>query len=300
MRSASRRAVSAGRIVVPHNGGVKPPLPRSYRLFVPEGGGTALRPLVVMLHGCQQTPDDFARGTRMEAVAAEHGVCVAWPAQTARANRGRCWNWFRPDHQEAGKGEPAAIAAITRDVMERHPIDPRRVYVAGLSAGGAMAVIAAATYPELFAAVGVHSGLAYRAAHSVASALLAMKGASSDVFFLRPGTVSLTAPVIIFHGNADDTVHPRNGEALLAQWLACRPWSTVAGARLQDESGERSGRRYERRFIEDGAGRPVLEHWAVDGLGHAWSGGNPAGSFADAAGPDASREMLRFFLANTR
>jgi poly(hydroxyalkanoate) depolymerase family esterase len=270
------------------------------RIFVPSGSPGALLPLVVMLHGCKQSAEDFARGTRMEALAAEHGVAVAWPAQTARANRGRCWNWFRPQHQEAGAGEPAAIAAITRRVMERHPIDPARVYVAGLSAGGAMAVVLAATHPGLFAAVGVHSGLAYRAAHSVPSALLAMKGASSDVFFARQDSVRLTAPAIIFHGNADDMVHPRNGEALLAQWLASREWSTVEGSKLHQQSGEAGGRRYTRRFIDDGAGRPLLEHWAVEGLGHAWSGGDPAGSFTDPMGPDASREMLRFFLANAR
>ena len=276
---------------------MNPSTPRGCRLFGPHGESAAPRPLVVMLHGCTQTPEDFARGTRMEAIAAEHGVAVAWPAQPARANRNRCWNWFRPDHQEGDAGEPAAIAAITREVVDRHGVDPARVYVAGLSAGAAMAVIVAATHPGLFAAVGVHSGLAYRAAHSVPSALLAMKGASSDVFFLRREATCLTVPAIIFHGSADDTVHPRNGEALLAQWIACRSWNTVAGARLREEAGD-TGHRYVRRFIEDAVGRPILEHWAVEGLGHAWSGGHPAGPFTDPAGPDASREMLRFFLAH--
>src|SRR5687768_14546082 len=171
--------------------------PRSFRLHVPAAAGPL--PLVVMLHGCTQSPEDFARGTRMEALAAEMGFAVLFPAQSARANRNRCWNWFRPEHQSRDAGEPAAIAAATRDVIARHPIDPARVYVAGLSAGAAMAVIVAATYPEIFSAVGVHSGLAYRAAHSLPSALLAMKGASSDVFFRRPDHVCLDAPAIIFH-----------------------------------------------------------------------------------------------------
>lgn len=272
---------------------------RACRLFVPPAEPAGPRALVVMLHGCRQGPDDFAIATRMEAHAARHGAFVAWPAQTARANRNRCWNWFRPQHQLAGAGEPEAIAAITREVIARHAIDPGRVFVAGLSAGGAMAVIVAAAYPQLFAAVGVHSGLAYRAAHSLPSAMLAMRGASSDVFFARQDSVRLTAPAIIFHGSADASVHPRNGEALLAQWLAGREWSSVEGSKLHQQSGV-EGRPYVRRCILDGTGRPLLEHWAVEGLGHAWSGGDPEGGFADPQGPDASREMLRFFLANAR
>lgn len=270
----------------------------SARLFVPSGPASSARPLVVMLHGCRQTPEDFARGTRMEALAAEEGCAVLWPAQSARANRNRCWNWFKPAHQSAGAGEPAAIAAATRDAIDRHGLDPARVYVAGLSAGGAMAVILGTTYPDLFTAVGVHSGLAYRAAHSLPSAVLAMKGAASGVFFQSPGSPQLTRPTIIFHGDADEVVHPRNGEALLAQWLAAA-WSVAQGARLREERGA-EGRRYCRRVVEDASGRSLVEHWALEGLGHAWSGGDRAGSFTDPVGPDASREMLRFFLAHAK
>jgi poly(hydroxyalkanoate) depolymerase family esterase len=256
-------------------------------------------PLVVMLHGCTQSADDFAAGTRMNELAAENGFLVAYPEQAKSANPNKCWNWFRPTEQERDQGEPSIIAGIVGAVKAANAVDERRIFVAGLSSGGAMATTLAATYPELFAAVGVHSGLAYRAAHSLPSAILAMKGASSDVFFRRPDAACLTAPTIIFQGSADETVHPRNGEALLAQWLACRSWSTVAGARLREESGE-SGRRYVRRYITGEDGRPLLEHWAVEGLAHAWSGGDPGGSFTDPTGPDASREMLRFFLANAR
>ncbi len=276
-----------------------PTLPRKYRLHVPTGA-EGPRPLVVMLHGCRQTADDFAAGTRMSERAEAQGCYVAYPAQSARANRGRCWNWYRPDHQRHGEGEPAAIEAIVRDVMARHPIDVRRIYVAGLSAGGAMAAIMGATYPELFAAVGVHSGLAFGAAHSVGSAMSAMRGASADVFFRSPGAPGLGIATIVFHGNNDSTVHPRNGEALLAQWFACQSWGSVAGARMQQEEGEKEGRRYVRRFVEGPDGAPLMEHWAIDGLAHAWSGGSGAGSFADPHGPDASAEMLRFFLGRSR
>jgi poly(hydroxyalkanoate) depolymerase family esterase len=270
----------------------------SARLFVPPGNSGSPRPLVVMLHGCRQTPEDFARGTRVEALAAEKGCAVLWPAQSARANRNRCWNWFKPGHQSAGAGEPAAIAAAVRDAIDRHGLDPARVYVAGLSAGGAMAVILGTTYPDLFTAVGVHSGLAYRAAHSLPSAVLAMKGAASGVFFQSPGSPQLTRPTIILHGDADEVVHPRNGEALLAQWLAAA-WSVAQGARLREERGA-DGRRYCRRVVEDASGRALVEHWAIEGLAHAWSGGDRKGSFTDPVGPDASREMLRFFLAHAK
>jgi poly(hydroxyalkanoate) depolymerase family esterase len=238
-----------------------------------------------MLHGCKQDPDDFAAGTRMNALADEHGFIVVYPEQPATANASRCWNWFQRADQQRERGEPSLIAGITRDIIARYDVDPRRVYIAGLSAGGAMAEIMVHTYPELYAAVGVHSGLPYAAAHDVASAFAAMRGRRQ-----RPGpqcgeSISHPVPAIVFHGDDDTTVHPSNGERAFTS-------RTV-------ESGEHSGRPYTRTIQAGESGKPAMEHWLVHGAGHAWSGGSGNGSYADPLGPDASREMLRFFLRTT-
>ena len=264
---------------------------RSYRLYVPARSRSgsapdALLPLVVMLHGCSQTPDDFAVGTRMNVLAEEFGLLVAYPAQPRDANPNRCWNWHRRGDQRRDAGEPALIAGIARDILRDHPADPARVYVAGLSAGGAAAAIIAAAYPDIFAAVGIHSGLAVGAAHDAASGLLAMRqGAPGD----RP-TVAM--PTIVFHGDADKVVNPRNGRYLAARSLVAFP-RLKATVRKGRSAG---GRDYIRTVHSVGAGKPQCEHWVVAGAGHGWAGGHPAGSFADPAGPDASSEMLRFFL----
>ncbi len=256
---------------------------RPYKLFVPANAGSGRAPLVVMLHGCKQDPDDFAKGTRMNALAQERGFRVLYPAQTARANAYRCWNWFNRGDQQRDAGEPALLAGMVRQVMQVHPVDADRVYVAGLSAGGAMAAILAREYPDLFAAVGVHSGLAYGAADNVISAMTVMKHGPRDV------PVELAAvpwvPLIVFHGDQDATVHPRNGERLVAGHIAAE---VLPGA-LE------GGRSFVRTTYGDASGRVIAEHWLVHGSGHAWSGGNAEGSFTDAEGPDASREMLRFF-----
>jgi poly(hydroxyalkanoate) depolymerase family esterase len=247
---------------------------RAYKTYLPVGYRGRSLPLVVMLHGCKQTPDDFAAGTRMNQLADERGFLVLYPAQSREANLSRCWNWFSAADQQRDHGEPSIIAGMTRQVIARYRADPRRVYVAGLSAGGAMAAIMGATYPELYAAVGIHSGLPHASARDTVSALAAMRGQ-------RPGTAVLPAvPTIVFHGDRDTTVHPRNGEL---GFLA------VA---LHTESGEAGGRPYTRTVHR---GRPRLEHWLVHGAGHAWSGGNPRASYTDPTGPDATREMLRFF-----
>ena len=265
---------------------------RDYKLYIPpggvggDGGGRAL-PLVVMLHGCTQNPDDFAAGTGMNEAARERGFYVLYPAQTQKANASRCWNWFKHNHQQRGRGEPALLAAMTRDVISHHPIDPYRVYVAGLSAGGAMAVILGDAYPELFAAVGVHSGLPTGSATDVTSALAAMKvGATVST------SNANTPPTIVFHGDRDTTVHPANGERVLAAFQA-------RATKPEYECGQlATGRGYTRRSYRDARDHVVGEHWTVHGAGHAWSGGNASGSYTDPQGPDATKEMLRFFLAN--
>jgi poly(hydroxyalkanoate) depolymerase family esterase len=247
---------------------------RFYRLYLPRIYRGQSLPLVVMLHGCKQTPEDFAAGTRMNEAADELGLVVAYPAQAWRANVERCWNWFRERDQQRDHGEPAIIAGITRQVIARYKIDARRVYIAGLSAGGSMAAIMATVYPELYAAVGIHSGLPYASARGAATAVAAMR-------FKRVGAVLLppAMPTIVFHGDADTTVHPSNSEY------------AVAGETVALQTGEAGGRRYTRTTY------PKLEHWLVHGAGHAWSGGNGDAAYADAKGPDATREMLRFFLA---
>lgn len=264
---------------------------RPYKLYVPSTHRGRAAPLVVMLHGCTQSPDDFAAGTRMNELAEEHGCLVLYPGQTSGANNQRCWNWFNPADQGRDRGEPAILAGMTRRIMREHAVDPRRVYVAGLSAGGAEAAILAAAYPDLFAAAGVHSGLACGAASDVQTAFAAMRnGTSPPKPASAAGRNDRAVPLIVFHGDRDATVNPRNADAVVSQ-------SAAPGLRAREETGAVPGGHAWRRTLHEGPdGRPVLEQWSVRGGGHAWFGGSPAGSYTDPRGPDASREMLRFFL----
>jgi poly(hydroxyalkanoate) depolymerase family esterase len=263
---------------------------RDYKLYIPPQAGQRPLPLVVMLHGCTQDPDDFAAGTGMNESARAQGFFVLYPAQSQKANAHRCWNWFKHNHQERGRGEPGLLAGMVRDVMAHHSIDPARVFVAGLSAGGAMAAIMGETYPDLFAAVGVHSGLAAGSANDLPSALGAMKRSAAKA----SGTAS-GVPTIVFHGDADGTVHPGNGAHVIAA-------SIHPAADVQAEQGlAAGGHRYTRHLHRGTDGGQVLaEHWVVHGAAHAWSGGSAKGSYTDPRGPDATTEMLRFFMANAR
>jgi poly(hydroxyalkanoate) depolymerase family esterase len=262
---------------------------RPYKLYVPHGYHGQKVPLIVMLHGCTQSPDDFAAGTGMNA-AAEGAVClVAYPGQTRKANMQKCWNWFNTADQQRDAGEPSLIAGITREIMRDYAVDPRRVYIAGLSAGGAAASVMGNTYPDLYAAVGVHSGLACGAARDMKSAFAAMQHGSPGA----PATRHV--PVIVFHGDRDTTVNPRNGDAVAAQ--AARGESLRTHTREGHVPG---GHRYTRNVRTGAAGQAVIEQWTVHGAGHAWSGGHPTGSFTDPKGPDATKEMLRFFLEHSR
>lgn len=262
---------------------------RDYKLFIPSGTPIEKMPLVVMLHGCTQDPDDFAAGTRMNDLARAQGFLVLYPAQSQRANPQRCWSWFKPNHQVRGRGEPELIAGMVREVMRRHPVDPDRVYVAGLSAGGAMAAILAAAYPELFAAVGVHSGLAPGAARDVQSAFEAMRTGAAG----KPRAISV--PAIVFHGDADKTVHPDNAVRLV------EAAGQAGGVRTEPEQLRAAGRRTATRQVHrDPTGAVTMEHWSIHGSPHAWSGGSASGSYTDPQGPDASAEMLRFFLEHPR
>ncbi len=265
---------------------------RRYKLFIPSAHAGKPLPLLLMLHGCLQDPDDFALGTRMNCIAAEQGFFVLYPEQSAAANQTRCWNWFNAANQRRDQGEPSIIAGMTHEVMRSQNIDALRVYVAGMSAGGAMAAIMAASYSDLYAAVGIHSGMPYGAAQNFPAAIAAMKDGAARGARLPAKSI----PLIVFHGDADPMVNSHNGEQLISQWLG----GPVAH-RTQDsataQAREGNGRAFTRTRYRDGAGHPVAENWLVHDAGHAWSGGGSAGSFADASGPDASREMVRFFAA---
>jgi poly(hydroxyalkanoate) depolymerase family esterase len=270
---------------------------RPYKLYIPTSYAGQSLPLVVMLHGCTQTSDDFANGTRMNALAEERQCFVLYPEQTHAANRSRCWNWFKRGDQRREQGEPAILAGMTREVMNRYRIDPGKVYVAGLSAGGAMAAVMGTAYPELYAAVGVHSGLACGSAHDLPSALAAMRGTPAS-FGRNTGSMPTApaTPTIVFHGDRDKTVHPRNSEHVVSQ---SAERNGVSSADPTTERGQApGGHAYTRTIHRDSTGRVMLEHWLVHGGGHAWFGGSPRGSYMDPKGPDAAREMIRFFYQN--
>ena len=263
---------------------------RSYKLYIPASAPDRPRGLVIMLHGCKQDPDDFAAGTNMNAVAEAHGMMVAYPAQTGSANASSCWNWFNPADQMRGCWR-------ARHHRRNHPgdhvgIPPRSPsgFVAGLSAGGAMAAVMGETYPDLYAAVGIHSGLAYKSASDVISAFAAMRGEAGRSPRHNERQAG-RAPVIVFHGTADQTVDASNADRI------------VAAARLprhdvQARQGTAGGRAYTRTVFA-GPDGVAMEDWLIDGAGHAWSGGRAEGSYADPQGPDASAEMMRFFLEQT-
>jgi poly(hydroxyalkanoate) depolymerase family esterase len=268
---------------------------RPYKLYVPSGYRAGqLVPLVVMLHGCTQSMDDFAAGTRMNEIAEERNALVVYPGQTGAANMQKCWNWFNKSDQGPGAGEPSLIAGITRKVMADYTVDPKRVYVAGLSAGGATAAIMGEAYPELYAAIGVHSGLACGAAHDMPSAFAAMRqGATGKID--DSGPRNRVIPAIVFHGDQDTTVNRRNGDFVVAQ--------AMGASRLEkyvEEGKVPGGHAYTRTVHTSASGGPVIEQWVIQGASHAWAGGSPLGSYTDPRGPNATKEMMRFFLEHPR
>lgn len=267
---------------------------RDFRLFLPARQPQGPKGLIIMLHGCSQDPDDFATGTDMNAVAQRHGLAVAWPAQTRDHNGASCWNWFAPANQARGMGEPAILAGLARGLTREFALDRKNVFVAGLSAGGAMAVILAETYPDVFSAAGVHSGLARGAASNVMSALSAMRSGATPPAAQRrrrPAAVTgRTVRRIVFQGDSDSAVHPSNAPLIVQAAVGTRE-----PARVTEASA--SGRAYLRTEYALPDGTADVELWLIKGAGHAWSGGKSAGSYTDPRGPDASAEMVRFFLA---
>jgi poly(hydroxyalkanoate) depolymerase family esterase len=260
---------------------------RSYKLYVPPNAGDRSMPLVVMLHGCTQDADDFAAGTAMNTAARAQGFYVLYPVQSAQVNHQKCCNWFKHNHQQRGRGEPSILAGMTRTVIETHAIDTQRVYVAGLSAGGAMAAILASAYPELYAAAGVHSGLAPGVASDLPSALAAMKRAG-----VRTPTHGCSGvPAIVFHGDSDTTVHPSN-----AQGVIVASAGTDVRMEIRRMPGIGNKRHSTKYMYRNPAGDVIAERWEVHGAGHAWAGGTESGSYTDPTGPDATAEMVRFFF----
>src|SRR3954464_14302029 len=260
---------------------------RDYKLYVPASRTGQPMPLIVMLHGCTQSPDDFAAGTCMNALAEEHGCLVAYPAQPSSANANKCWNWFNANDQGRDRGEPSLIAGITRQIMKDHPVDPSRVYVAGLSAGGAAAAIMGAAFPEVFPPGGGPPGLPGGAPRHLSPAFVAMsQGATGS------GLSTRVIPTIVFHGDKDFTVHASNGDAVVAQSKA-----TGTGLRPAIQRGRApGGHAYSRTVHTNPSGKALCEQWTIHGAGHAWAGGSSSGSYTDPRGPNASREMVRFFF----
>lgn len=280
---------------------------RAYKVYVPAGKFDAPRAMIVMLHGCTQSADDFAAGTQMNRFADEHGFLVVYPEQTAQANTSKCWNWFKPQDQLRDAGEPSLIADIVREVARRHDADPRRIFVAGLSAGAAMAVVLGETYPELFAGVGAHSGLPYGSAHDIPSALAAMKGGRSGMPGLKNVSAPLrkalqAVPVIVFHGDRDHTVQQTNGAHIVQHARdAHDAQAGDAGLHVSTQAGVApGGRSFSRTVHTDTDGQVRIESWTLHGMGHAWSGGHVSGSYTDGTGPQASAEMVRFFMSLPR
>jgi poly(hydroxyalkanoate) depolymerase family esterase len=268
--------------------------PLSYKLYTPQASRRRRLPLVVMLHGCTQSAADFAVGTGMNKLADELGFLVLYPEQSTSANLARCWNWHRPGDQKRGSGEPAAIAALTRHTIAICKANPARVYIAGISAGGAAAAIIASAYPEIYVAAGIHSGLARGNVTTLSEALSAMRnGPGTDA----DGKTARPLPTIVFHGDQDSVVHPSNASGFLSHLRRSSSRSLIDRAERGRSSG---GRDFTRTVYRHRTGPVLLEDWTVHGSGHAWSGGNAAGTHTDPAGPDASREMMRFFLARRR
>ena len=262
---------------------------RRYKLYVPAAAADQALPLVIMLHGCSQSADDFATGSGMNQRARDDGFFALFPQQSRRANPTGCWNWFLPEHQRRGNGEPALLASLTLAVVQQYGIDPRRVFIAGMSAGGVMATLTAQAYPDLFAAVGVHSGLHTGSVSNMDEAMRVMNHGSPAVDQALPQPTN--KPIIVFHGDQDDMVHRSNGEQLVRAVLGDTPHQ------VQWEPGvSGNGRPYTRHIYTDLHQRVLAEYWLVHGSGHAWSGGSPTGSYTDRHGPDATGEMLRFFF----
>lgn len=266
---------------------------RPYKLYQPRQMVRTLWPLVVMMHAPFQSAEDFAVGTRMNAMADEFGFIVAYPVQSTSSNPNGAWNWFKPEHQRRGGGEPAIIAGIASEIIATHAVDPEKVFIAGLSAGAAAVAVMIDTYPELFRAAGIHSGLACGVATDQSAAFIVMKQGPSVA--LSQQEVAGRVPIIVFHGDEDDTIHPWN-----TAWII-----NAADERRYASVKEWIGRtpcgvKFTKTVYRNHENTALIENFLVHGGGHAWFGGSAAGSYTDPSGPDASREMVRFFMQHAQ
>ena len=290
---------------------------RRYFVYTPIGYTLEARvPMVVMLHGCTQTPADSAAGTAWNPLADQQAFIVVYPEQTFEDNPLSCWDWFLPEHQVRGSGEAGVIGGITQQVIAddtRWNVDPARVYLAGMSAGGAMAVLLGASYPDLYAAVAVHSGLEYQAATDAAAARPAMTDGGPDP--VRQGQAAFDAmdrhgrsvPSIVFHGTADSVVNPINGDQVVRQWMETN--RLASNKAYQPDSSQPTkmingqipgGHAYTVSTWDDNRGNEIQEYWRITDMDHAWSGGSVLGSFTDPRGPDATRAIWAFFANHRR
>lgn len=286
----------------------------NYKLYIPSGYAAGQRsPLLLMMHGCLQDPSQFATTTAMNALAETGTALVIYPEQPTSANGARCWNWFNPGDQGRGAGEPGFMAGLVGQIQGQYTIDAERVYAVGFSAGGGMATVLGATYPDLFAAIVVASGLEYAAASSSGSAFGVMQSGGPDP--LRQGQAAYQAmgprarvvPVLVFHGSKDTTVAPINGQQALTQFARTDDLAddgsangSISGTPALTETLQvPGGRSYTHYVYNDGAGRPLLERYLIDGMAHAWSGGRGS-SYADAKGPDATALTWAFLMAHPR
>lgn len=288
---------------------------RPYFVYTPGNYevGTVV-PLIVMLHGCTQTAADFANSTRMNQLADQYGFIVVYPQQTSVYSQNLCWNWFKSSNQSRGQGEPAIIAGIVQAVernTSQWSIDTNRVYIAGFSAGAAMAVILGATYPDLFAAIGVHSGVEYQAASSSINSLKVMSQGGPDpqqqgqAAFDAMGTAARVIPTIVFQGTSDLVVNPVNGNQVVQQWIQTDrlasndTYTADFGSPSSSETGQvPGGHSYTVLRWNDDLGNELQEYWQIDSMGHAWSGGSPVSSYTDPSGPGASLAMYQFFISH--
>jgi poly(hydroxyalkanoate) depolymerase family esterase len=288
---------------------------RDYQFYIPSGYHGQAVPLLLMLHGCTQTPEDFALGTHMNTLAERETFVVVYPRQGRWEQLNRCWHWYSAAHQERDRGEPSLLAGLTQSVQQQYHIDPQRVYVAGLSAGAAMAVILGATYPDLYAAIGVSAGAEYKAAQSWFWVWPVTWYGGPDpeeqgrLAYRAAGAATRVVPVIVFHGTRDWQFAPVNAQQVISQWAQTNDLASDGGqdndnmtdqAAAQQRGQVAGGYAYTHSVYKDDHGQVLMEQWRVEGMGHSWSGGDARGSYTDPKGPDASAEMVRFFLAHPR
>lgn len=285
---------------------------RTYKLYVPASYSGEALPLIVDLHGCSSNADEEARWSRFNELAERFNVLVAYPEQSPEANGNRCWNWFLEEHYHRDAGEPLLIAGITREVMAGWAVNPQRVYVAGISAGGAMSVIMAATYPDLYAAAMVYAGCQYQGGATCMGAGATLPAEESGRrAYEAMGSRARVVPVLVIQGDTDPLVPPANAERVVQQFLASDDWAdngandgSVNRNRSATRSGQKpGGRSYDIDDYTDAAGCLLAQRWLIQGMGHAWSNATPNGSPRDAAltdplGPDVSTPTLEFFLSH--